>query len=335
MQQQWKHYASQDEWESAQQENQRFFKENKRPDELVILYDLRAILGQSKFEKHVASREEEASEYLATARRFVCGSRTDLGTIPPKEHQHLADSISACTVASLVESKADRAAAIQQMIKESEGCARTNYQFVRSFLRCNLAGLLKAHDLEPASFPTLFPKDVLVGLDTGWVAKVAKGIRAFYIKAKPVTDIVTNVWSICQALTLGKGEFTHFEEVFPVLKALSEKSNRFRVGVIVCKDGRHKYIDERVWQEARSIVCQKMNFEVFRYYVFPTEYILMVSGDPGQFLVFWGHTVPKTSGAAHLAAHDWQGALVEGDVAVIDGGENLQATANRSIESDK
>ncbi|MFC1677634.1 hypothetical protein ACFL3G_11315 [Planctomycetota bacterium] len=320
MKKQYKHFDNQGEWEAAKADNKQFFEDKKRADELVILDDLRAVLGQNKFDKYVVPKIDIASQCLGTARRFICADRIDIGTLGPEEHQHLADSVSACIIASLVEPDVNRAAAIQQMIKESEGCARTNYQFVRSFLRRNLAGLLKAHNLDPASFPSLFPNDVLVGLSKGWAAKVAKDIRVFCKKAKPVADILTTAWNICQALTLGKGEFTHFEEVFPVLKALSKKGDRLRLGIIVCKDDRYKYIDERVWLEAKSIACQKMMFEVFRYYVFPTEYILMISGDPGQFLIFWGRTVPNTSGAARLAAHDWDGALVDGDVVMVDGG---------------
>lgn len=103
-----------------------------------------------------------------------------------------------------------------------------------------------------------------------------------------------------------------------MFKALSEKGDRFRTGIIVGKEDRYKYIDERVWQDAKSVVCQKMSFEVIRYYVLPTEYILMISGEPGQFLIFWGQTIPEKGGAALLAALDWNGAVIDGDVAIVD-----------------
>jgi len=71
MQQQLKHHASEHEWGAAHKQNRRFFEEKKRPDELVILNDLRAVLGPSEFVKYVVPQEKAAYEHLATARRFI------------------------------------------------------------------------------------------------------------------------------------------------------------------------------------------------------------------------------------------------------------------------
>ena len=74
--------------------------------------------------------------------------------------------------------------------------------------------------------------------------------------------------------SLTKGEFTHFEEVSPVLAKLAKKGKDFRIGIIVCKDDRFNYIDSRIQKEAPKIARLKKDFKLFRYYVFPAEYIL-------------------------------------------------------------
>lgn len=306
----------------TEQEWKDWYQDNKREDALVVVDDLLPILGRTKFEKLVEPDRDMAERYIRKAQQYICGGRKDIPLLPREEHQKVADAVCVCAIASLVEQDAQRVSYLYQMVKESEGCARTNYQFVRFFLRRNLAALLKAHDLDPAVFPEMYGPDVLENLQKGRAQQIIEQTRRWIDRADPLVDVGKKVWNIlvplCQLLTFAKGEFTHFEEVFPVLAALSEQGDKVKLGIMVCKEGRFDYIRQTVERDAPSILCRKADFQIFRYYVFPAEYILMVSGDPRQFLIFWGKTIPEKCGAVRLATHDWKGAMVDGDLAMAD-----------------
>ena len=208
------------------------------------------------------------------------------------------------------------------MIKEAEGCARTNYQFVRMFLRRNLAALAKSAGLALPDFPELFPpgSDKDKALRSGWTGRVFKDTCSALQKAGKTAGTAKNLtWAasgLFKLITLFKGEFTHFEEVFPILAALAQKGTTFGLGIMVCEPDRFAYIKSQV--RDKGIDCEPMAKKVFRYYVFPKEYILMVAGEPKQFLIFWGRTGSENSGARGLARHDWKSPKRKHDVVLSD-----------------
>lgn len=289
----------------SQEEWKEWYRQNRREDTLVILDDLRWILGPKRYDEFVGPRQEDAVEAILAANTYMrLGQKAKL--LDPNKHQKLADSIGACAIATLIEQDVARRTLLHQMIKESEGCVRTNYQFVRICLRRNLAGLLKASGLDPSEpeFAEMFSAEVLEELKRGRAAQIIKLTKR---RLKQAAPIVFEAVKLIQFFTgLAKGEFTHFEEVFPVLTKLAEKGRNFRIGIIVCNDDRFNYIDSRIRKEAPMIVRAKKDFKLLRYYVFPAEYILLVSGEPKQFLIFWGKTKPKESAAVKLANYDWK-----------------------------
>ncbi|GEM_PF-6888016 len=297
----------------------KWYDDHRREDSLVVLDDLLPILGREKFEQFVQSNHEHAQVCLNKAYDYIRASQRGVGIVDPEEHQRVADSISACAIALLVEDDPHRRGYLHQMIKDSEGCARTNYQFVRIFLRRNFAGLLDAHGLSLADFPTMFPADVIDVLQEGQSKKIIAATKNWIIRhKKPIVGTLNVLASLCRLVTMGKGEFTHFEEVFPVLQALSKAGLKLKLGVLVCEGDRFNYINEKLGQEAPNILCRKKDFKVFRYYVFPAEYILLLSGDPKQFLIFWGRTKPNKSAAALLSGYDWKTMIEENQIVIAD-----------------
>ncbi len=145
-----------------------WYRQNKREDTLVILDDLRWILGRDRYADLVAPREQDADKAILQANTYMRLGR-EARLLDPDEHQKMADSIATCAIATLAEEDAARRLLLHEMVKESEGCARTNYQFVRVFLRRNLAGLLKASGLDPADpeFAEMFSAEVLEELKHG------------------------------------------------------------------------------------------------------------------------------------------------------------------------
>lgn len=251
----------------SQEEWKEWYRQNKREDTLVILDDLRWILGPKRYDGFVGPTQEDAVEAILAANTYMHLGRK-IKLLDPNKHQKLADSIGACAIATLIEQDVARRRLIHQMIKESEGCVRTNYQFVRICLRRNLAGLLKASGLDPSNpeFAEMFPAEVLEELKRGRAAQIIRITKRRLKQAAPIVGEIAKVL-IPFFIGLAKGEFTHFEEVFPVLTKLAEKGRNFRIGIIVCNDDRFSYISERIRKEAPNIVPAKKGFKLLRYYV--------------------------------------------------------------------
>ena len=291
-----------DEWK-------KWYKRNKREDALVIVKDLRWILGAKNYRTYVIPHRRDTAELLTQAKVYITGQKSTV-LIEPTNHQRVADSIAACAIVRLVEPNKKRQRYLLEMIKDAEGCARTNYQFVRVFLRRNLAALARAAGLSLSDFPELFPPgaDQMKAFRSGWTGRIFKRTWSALKTAGQTAGTVKNLTyaasGLWRLITLCKGEFTHFEEVFPLLAALAQKGTTFGIGLMVCKPDRFEYINSQAREN--GIDCEPMAKKVFRYYVFPKEYILMVAGEPKQFLIFWGKTGSDNSGARGLARYDWK-----------------------------
>ncbi len=128
-----------DNYEERKKEQEKFFNDKKRDDKLVIKKDLLYILGEEKYDKYVENAQnieqliEEAQNYLYP--------KKNLFLLSPYKHQKVADSIAAYVIITLIECEEKRREYLVDMIKNAKAIARTNYQFVRTFLRKNFAVL--------------------------------------------------------------------------------------------------------------------------------------------------------------------------------------------------
>ena len=290
-----------------------WFKENKREDALVIPEDLMPILGEKKYQKY-GTKDEEVRREIRQASEYLYGGER-LGVVDPRKHQRVADSICACTIVGLVEKGSSRERYLLEMVRDAKCCVRTNYQFVRTFLRRNLSAFLRVKKVDLAEFTEVFPPNIREELARMNVTELTKELSD-WLKRNPallLRAIEAGATIAGLIVCLCKGEFTHFDEIFDVLDALSKKG--VNVGIVVSNEERYDYIADSIRRAGSKVVSKHLKSEVFRYYVFPREYILLISGAPKQFLICWGKTRRSTTnGARALAMHDWNAA----DIAICE-----------------
>ena len=129
---------------------------------------------------------------------------------------------------------------------------------------------------------------------------------------------IGTVATIIRVVQMFKGEFTHFDEIFPIIDRLAKHG--VNIGMIVSDEERFKYIHDTIEKKSSKANSKHKKTEVIRYYVFPQEYILILTGElmrsgdkpveKGQFLIFWGKTKSPKKGAGALANLDWNEAKV-------------------------
>ncbi len=306
-------------------------KLKKRPDEIVIPNDILELVGRKRFvddlggklendsiekscEHNIEKRIEQAKKYIGIKREIM----------NPQKHQLVADSISACVIIGLVGGNNPRQDALRGIVKGAKGSARTNYQFVRNFIRRNIAGLLEAKSHSLAQFNELFPPNVREELRKGYAKRIIEKTKLFLKEEWPAIAIQIGTSAAGGAITLrlkawlSKGEFTHFEEVFPALAALENKDHNVKIGIMVGKPSRYRKIARDIRKKAPTMALSHLKTKVFRYYIFPTEYLLMIAGRLGQFLVFWGSTNRQKLNITKLLKEDWTKAWEKGTIAISE-----------------
>lgn len=335
-------------WKKVQNQQKKWYEKNKRLDEIVIPEDIRNMLGDEKFIQaggKLTKTNRKPPVITANCTIYLKNKiNLNKGLLPkklsskildPDKHQHVADMLIGCTVVDMWESMClktekvpditKRTDALKALIINSKGSAHTNYQFVRSFTRRNLAALLKANKIDLSKFRKLFPPDVIRDLKKGHAHKVCEW-TASLIKKNATPFIISMAGSLAamgirNILTCGnlfKGEFTHYEELAPVILALQEKGINFRIGVVVCKPDRFEYIEHKLKSESKTVAVAHIDSKIFRYYIFPREYIIMIPGPGKQFTIFWGDTQKQKIKTNRLLVCDWNAAARDGVITIVD-----------------
>jgi len=315
----------------------KWFEKNKRPDELVIPEDVHSWLGDKRFRNDIGGKINKDGSIAEITYRKIKGVidenlkllRNKLGNelidFPyPNIHQFYSDIIIATTIIKLVKEnqkknggndknrKIAQQNSLVELVLNSDGSSRTNYQFVRNFIRRNMAGILKTYKLKLDKYHDLYPRHIINCLHKESNKKTIKKVVGKFITPKSIYDLLTII------SFFRKGEFTHFNELYPVLEDLNGKKGfDARIGVVVSNKERYDYIKGKLNEKA-NIQCKNVPSKIIRYYVFPNEYLIMISGEPKQFMVFWGKTSNEIAPISCLVECDWMPLGQESSVAFVD-----------------
>jgi hypothetical protein len=300
-----------------------------RPDELVIPDDILNVLPdklvKSLFQTEKRAREELDGGLIAKARcqyKEHCQIPQEQKIIPTlKDHQLTTDKLIALAVLPQAIPQPERRGLLAKIILEADQSTRGSYQFIREFLRRNLATMLHQRRLSLNVARKLFPPEVCKAYELGGFAKVSRKLRnacvsvksefvkgfargAGFVGATAVAPYAIDAAQLAWQWFCSKGEFTHFDEVFPALKAIADYDGKTGIAIGVgCKD-RFEEIDKHIQQHADQIHRKQLNTKAFRYYFLPDEYVVLM-GVEGSFVAFRGNTDKVADSTAQLIQLDF------------------------------
>ncbi len=306
-------------------------KPQPRPDELVIPKDvMRALpkgLTERLFGKDKVKAERVLIPLISNARNMFkeyLEYETHLKYVPNiDEHQWATDKVIALAVLQKAIPEADRNRLLAELILNAVQTNRGSYQFIREFLRINLAPMMHQRSISLCEAPELYPPNIRQFYEvdgqancaskainiaiplatTGFLIGMAKGIGSAIGEdiQKSLKEITNLLWQFfCQ-----KGEFTHFYEVFPALKAINEADRAAAIAIAVGRKERFKEIDKHIRKHSPGIHRKCLpNTKAFRYYILPDQYLVLMGGS-GQFVTFRGYTVQVSDSITNLIGIDF------------------------------
>lgn len=311
-------------------------KQNMRPDALVIPDDVLRVMQVPRAE-WTTELKTRIQDCIDEAKAFLFPSEC-LEAAPLVFHQQVTDRVIALAVVLASTEDKRRRKLLGKVIKNSQISARTNYQFVRHFIRRGLYPILRENNipvpegwnmtinvkgdlnisitLPPAqapkdknrsdSIPGRIADNIITGLGTELGKLIIKAMLAYLLleaAGVPVTETARKLLS----LLIAKGEFEHYDEIKDVLKAIKDadpSGKKYDLGVLKGTETGWEYV--RKGLEFRGIPCITWSPDAprVRYYAFPVTHMLLFALGDEQFLAFSGGDPEAVKSTRELFLHD-------------------------------
>ena len=218
-------------------------KRNMRPDALVISEDVLRIMRIPR-KDWTPELKANIQAHIDSAKHILFPGQ-ELEKVPLVFHQQVADKVAALAAVFASTNDRKRVMLLSEIIGKSQICARTNYQFVRHFIRRGLYPILIESGIpvpktwnitinvhvhsEPSgagkeSRTELFSRKYLEGIAEQTAAgtvKLFEGLVLYlYLEATgfPIKETLLRLINIL----IAKGEFEHYDEMKDILKEIKD-----------------------------------------------------------------------------------------------------------------